>query len=142
MGLRAGFPGEAPWGPPPGIEHGMDAPMPPYLQGLSLSDEQQDRIFDLLHGQAPEVRQLARSLQKTHSQLRDLGFADNYDEAAARALAVAHAKAESELALLRARTDHQILALLTAAQRQQVAAATPGSGRERPGAGHGGGCWH
>src|SRR5271165_6217519 len=100
--LHAGFPRESAGGSPPGGGPilGMEAPLPPYLHGLTLSDEQQDKIFDLLHGQAPQVRRLVLTLHKSHSQLRDLGLSDRYDEAAARSLIEAASKAQSELALM------------------------------------------
>lgn len=139
MGLQAGFPGEFPAGPPQGPGAGPDAP-PPYLRGLTLSDDQQDRIFDLLHAQAPHMRQLARSLHKSRTQLLALGLSDKYDETAARGLIDASTGAEAELALLRARTDHAIMAVLTPEQRGQVASGAPARGPREHGAPEG--CWH
>jgi len=121
VGMRPGFAGEPPWGPPPGPGALLEGPLPPFLHGLTLTDDQQDKIFDVLHGRAPAVRQLLRSVQKTRGQLHDLGVSDNYDEAAVRALAETQSKAEGDLAVLRARTDHEILALLTPEQRKQAA---------------------
>jgi len=142
MGLNASFPGEFPGGPPPGPggPAGLDMPVPPYLHALTLSDEQQDRIFDLLHAQAPHVRQLVRRLHKAGEQLRGLGLSETYDEAAARALVEASTAAQAELALLRTRTDHAILAVLTPEQRKQVASEAPGLPHHEPGAPER--CWH
>lgn len=141
-GLHAGFaveigagPAHGPGGPPL-----LEAPLPPYLRAVTLSDDQQDRIFDLLHAQAPQMRQLVRRLHRSHEQLRDLGLSDKYDEATARTLVAAGSKDEAELALLRTRTDHEILAVLTTEQRRQVAADAPGP--DHSGNGGPGGCWH
>jgi Spy/CpxP family protein refolding chaperone len=142
FGMRASLPGEPPWGPPPAPGNMSEGPLPPFLHGLTLTDDQQDRIFDLLHGQAPMARQLLRSLQKSRSQLHELGLSDKYDETAVRALADAQSKAEGDLTVLRAHTDHEILALLTPEQRRQIAkdAGDPG-GHDRPGPAHGAECW-
>jgi Spy/CpxP family protein refolding chaperone len=144
VGMRASWQGEPPWGPPPGPGNALEGPLPPYLHGLALSDDQQDRIFDLLHEQAPAARQLLRSLQKSRSQLHELGLSDKYDESAVRTLADAQSKAEGDLAVLRAHTDHEIRVLLTAEQRKQMAtdARDPGAhDRPGPGPGHGAACW-
>jgi Spy/CpxP family protein refolding chaperone len=145
MGLQASFPMEMHGGPPPGALGPMEAPLPPYLHDVTLSDEQQDKIFDLLHAQAPQVRQLARTVRKSHAQLRELGFSDKYDDTAARGLIDAGAHAQSELELLRIHSDHEILALLSAEQRKQVAADV--AAHERGGSDHdprgpAPSCWH
>lgn len=153
LGLHASFPMDAPGGPPhgPGPLGALEPPLPPYLHGLSLSDAQEDKIFDLLHAQAPQVRQLARSLRKSRTQLRELGFSEKYDETAARGLIDAATRAEAELTLLRTRADHEILALLSPEQRSQAladVAAHERGGRDREGhEGHEGrgpamSCWH
>jgi Spy/CpxP family protein refolding chaperone len=145
LGLRAGLAEEFPGGPPhgPGGMPGLEAPLPPYLHNVALSDEQQDKIFALLHAQAPQVRQLARTLRRSRTQLRDLGLADQYDETAARGLVDAASRADGELALLRARTDHAIRALLTPEQRRQLAAqAADPQSHERGGRHPGASCWH
>jgi Spy/CpxP family protein refolding chaperone len=150
LAVRAGFPGEMPGGPPPGPGSlpGLDMPLPPYLHELTLSDEQQDKIFDLLHAQAPQVHRLARTLHKSNAQLRELGYSEQYDEAAARGLIDAAARAQSELALLRIRADHEVLGLLTPGQRKQALAdVAKHDGRERGGREHAGqdpapSCWH
>jgi len=145
MGLHASFPMEGHGGPPPGAMGPMEAPLPPYLHDITLSDEQQDKIFDLMHAQAPQVRLLARTLRKSHEQLRELGFSEKYDDATARSLIDAAAHAQSELELLRTHGDHEILALLTPEQRKQVTAdlaAHAHGGRDHEGPGAGPACWH
>lgn len=102
---------------------GAEGHLPPFLHGLDLSEVQRDQIFKLLHAQAPEMRQYAKALRKSREELRALAFSSKYDDAPAKALAEASAKAESGMALLRARTSHEIFALLTPGQRQEVEAA-------------------
>jgi Spy/CpxP family protein refolding chaperone len=109
-------------GPVPGMEpgHGVDGPMPPFLRGVNLSDDQQDKIFTILHDQAPRMRLQARAAHKAREQLHQLATADKYDDAQAKELAEAGGKAETEIALMRAQADHEIVALLTPEQRQQA----------------------
>lgn len=95
--------------------------LPPFLLGLDLSEAQQDQVFKILHAQAPEMRQHAKALHKAREELRRLVLSDQYDEGRARALADAAATAESSLSLLRARTDRELLALLTPEQRKEAA---------------------
>lgn len=94
-----------------------DEPVPPFLRGVKLSEEQKDKIFAIMHAQMPQMRQLAKALRKAHEELRDLALSDKYDEARARTLAEGAAKASTEMALLRARGDQQIFALLPPEQR-------------------------
>ena len=106
-------------GMPPAMFAGL-GPLPPYLRGLSLSDDQQDRIFSILHEQAPRMRLQVRAAHKAREQLRQLATAEKYDENQAKSLAEAGGKAESEIALMRAQADHDIAALLTPYQRNEA----------------------
>ena len=109
MGPHMGF------GPGPGI----GAP-PPFLAGLHLTDEQQDKVFAIVYAAEPVMHEQTKALRKAHEALRDLNEADQFDEGKAKNLAEAAAKAESQLAVLRMRTEHQILALLTPDQKKQL----------------------
>lgn len=99
--------------------HG-EAPLPPFLHRIKLSEAQQDKIFAILHAQVPQMRVQAKTLRKAHDELRELSLSDKYDEDRAKVLADSGAKAMAEMALLRSRTDRQIIALLTSEQRQAV----------------------
>lgn len=106
--------------------HDMMAPhgpgmLPPYLRDLKLSDAQEDKIFVIVHAQAPQMREQMKAMKKAHEQMRELALADQYDEGRAKALADTAAKAMSEMSLQRLRTDRQILAVLTPEQRQTLA---------------------
>lgn len=102
--------------PPPGGE-GM---LPPYLHGIKLTEVQEDKIFAIVHAQAPQMREQAKALKKVREQMKELALADQYDEARAKALADAAAQAMSQMSLLRLRGDRQILAVLTPEQRQSL----------------------
>lgn len=95
--------------------------MPPHLRGLKLSESQRDKVFELMHAQAPALRDKAKTVHRTEEALRTLAASPDYSEAKARAQADALAKAISEMTLARARTDRQIVEWLTPEQRKQLA---------------------
>ena len=104
---------------PPGFFFG-DRP-PPYLMGLKLSEDQQDKVFVILHAAAPAMREQGKAVRKARESLHDLGRATSFDSGNAGALAQSLGKAESQLALLQARADHDIYAVLTDEQRKELA---------------------
>ena len=111
--------------------------MPPPLRGLNLSEAQRDKIFEIMHSQAPAMREKAKAARKAESDLHALTAADDYSEAKARALADTAAKTMSEMRLARAKTERQVFEVLTPEQRKQLAemksAGGPGHGRgDRP----------
>ncbi len=113
-----------PPGPPfmgPGF--GAEDRPPPYLMGLHLSDDQDDKVFGILHAAAPEMRERAKAAHKAREALREMGQSTQYDATKAASLAQALGTAETQLALLRARTDHEIYLLLTPDQRTRMAEA-------------------
>ena len=103
----------------PGVERAWGAP-PPFLAGLKLSDEQQDKVFEILYAAAPAMREQGKALRKAHEALREFNTAAQYDEARAKSLADTAAKAESQLTLLRVRAEHEIYAVLTPEQRKEI----------------------
>lgn len=124
-------------GPPFGHmheRHGDPRPFgpPPFLRGLALSDAQNDRIFTILHGQAPRRRALAMAERKANEALGAVAAAPELDRAAASAAAQALGQAIADQELLRLQTRAQLKAVLTPAQRAQLDAPR-GKGRK---AGH------
>lgn len=109
-------------GPGPGFGPGR----PPFFHGIELTDAQDDKIFAILHAEAPYLREQSRAAAKAHEALRALAKADKYDDAKAAALAQAEATAESNLALQHVRTQQKLLAVLTPEQRKQQAEGKPG----------------
>lgn len=105
--------GMFPAAPPPGA-------MPPYLHGLELTADQQDRLFALLHAQAPQEREQMKTAVKAREELGRLAAAELFDADRARALAATHAQALAQAALMHAELDAKLRALLTPAQRQQL----------------------
>lgn len=99
--------------------------MPPHLHGLNLTEAQQDKVFAIMHGQAPVMRDKAKALRKAESDLRALTSAPDYSEAKARVLADEAAKAMAEMTLARTKADRQIFEVLTPEQRKQMAEMKP-----------------
>lgn len=91
-----------------------------HLRGLDLTEEQQDKIFNLQHAQAPAMRAKIKELREARSNLEALARAPAYDEARVRALTDKAAASMAELARMHARTEHQIYQLLTPEQRKQL----------------------
>ncbi len=113
--------GRGPPRPPPmGPEFGPEDRPPPYLIGVSLSEDQQDKVFSILHAAAPEMREHSKAARKAREALRALGESTGYDAGKAASLAQALGSAEGQLALLRARTDREIFQLLTPEQRTRA----------------------
>jgi Spy/CpxP family protein refolding chaperone len=112
---------------------------PPYLMGLHLSDDQDDKVFGILHAVAPEMRERSKAARKAREGLREMVRSAQYDAAKAASLAQTLGAADSQLELLRARTDHEIYLLLTPDQRTRIA---EGPREDRPhgadGPAHGG----
>ena len=95
--------------------------MPPMLRHVQLSEAQQDKIFAIMHAQAPQARELGKAIRKAHHGLHELVTGASYDDTKAKAAADALGKAVAESTLLHARTHRQIVEVLTPEQRQQLA---------------------
>jgi len=110
-----GFGGHGPGAPGPEMPFGR---MP--LHGLKLSEAQQDKLFAIMHAQAPQRRENDKAIRKAHEALRELGHADKFDDAKAGVLARDLGQAVAADALLQARTEAQVLSVLTPEQREQL----------------------
>lgn len=102
-------------------QRGPGERMPPYLRGLNLSEAQRDKVFAILHAQAPAMRDKAKVVQRVETDLRGLAMSPDYSEAKARSLADVSARAMAEMTLARLATDRQVLEVLSPEQRKQVA---------------------
>lgn len=102
----------------PAMEGGK---MPPYLRQLDLSGAQRDRVFEIMHGQAPAMREKVKAARNAEESLRKLVLSTEYTEPKARALSDDAARATADLTLARAMTERQVYEVLTAEQRSQLA---------------------
>jgi periplasmic protein CpxP/Spy len=123
VGHCSGMDGRGPMGKQGG-ERGDDI-RPHYLRGLNLTEAQRDKVFEVMHAQAPGMREKAKAHLAAEEALRQLAAAPDYSEVKARALADTLGKSVAEMA--RAKADRQIFDLLTAEQRKQLAEIKPGA---------------
>jgi Spy/CpxP family protein refolding chaperone len=92
----------------------------PFLHGLEMTEAQEDKIFTILHGQAPYLREQHKAEEKAMRALHDLRSAEKYDDNAAAKLAQAAAQAHANITLQEIRTHQKVLAVLTPEQRKQL----------------------
>lgn len=90
------------------------------LRHVHLDDAQDDKVFAIVHAQEPQRREQSRTLHQSHEALRALAVSGHYDENKAAALAKSAGSAMAALALLDARTEARILAVLTPEQRREA----------------------
>ena len=91
-----------------------------FMRGLNLSEAQRDKVFAVMHANAPAMREQGKILQATRSELGKLALSSDYDEAKARALADRSAQAMSTMAQLRARGMNEIFRVLTPEQQAKA----------------------
>jgi len=104
----------------PGHPGQFGAPGMPFLHGIELSESQEDKIFQLMHSQAPYLREQQRAHEKAMRALHEMRNADKFDDAAAAKLAQTAAQAQANLMLAHVRTHQKVLAVLTPEQRKQL----------------------
>ena len=102
--------------------HGAHGPMDAMqLHGLDLSDVQRDKVFAIMHEQAPKLHEQMGRMHKAQAALREMAQSGKLDEVKAGALSQEIGSSASAMALLHARADVQVAAVLTAEQRKQLA---------------------
>ena len=113
-------------GPGPGERRGPGGHGPrhgpgfPFLRGIDLTQAQEDRLFAILHAQAPQLREQDKLEDKAHEALRAMAESGDYNEAKAAGHTRALGQAIAARELLRVRTAGQVMALLTPEQRAQL----------------------
>ncbi|MGH9800482.1 MAG: Spy/CpxP family protein refolding chaperone, partial [Blastocatellia bacterium] len=99
-------------GGPRGEEH--------IFERLNLTDVQKQKIESLREKQHEDSKQYHQQLQGNGEQMRAIVESSNFDEAAARTLLAKEAQIETELKLIRIRTDNAIHNLLTVEQKAKL----------------------
>ncbi len=106
--------------PPP---CGPENAIPHFLQTIELTEAQEDKIFQLMHAQAPAMREQHKILHKAREELYTLSnsnaFSDSIKEKS-RKLATTIGSTLAEIELMRAETDARIRSLLDDKQRKQL----------------------
>lgn len=111
-----------PRGPGPGPHAGphMGGLGLPFLRGLDLSEAQEDRLFAILHAQAPQLREQEKRETKALDALDAMRASGRVDDAQAAAQARALGQAIAAQELLHVRTAAQVMALLTPQQKEAI----------------------
>jgi Spy/CpxP family protein refolding chaperone len=104
---------------PPGAR-GHRMHKPPFLRGVQLTDEQRAQIRQIWQAQRDQMCQRIQTVREARKALHDLARAPQFDPVRAKEIADGSAGAMAELAVMRAETEHRILALLTPDQRRIV----------------------
>jgi protein CpxP len=106
--------------PPPPTMGPCHEPVPPFLHGVALTEDQRDKVFEIMHAQMPNLRAREKEIRRAHEGLIKLSLNTEFDDIKAKALANASAEAMSDVALMHARIDNKIFGLLTPEQRKQI----------------------
>jgi Spy/CpxP family protein refolding chaperone len=92
------------------------------MSDLSLTEDQQDKVFAIVHAAAPALRDREKAARKARQALHELVRSSSFNENSATTLAQAQGAAESQLALLRIRMEHEVYSVLTPEQQSRIAA--------------------
>lgn len=114
--------------------HGMKGGSMSTMRGLhrlDLSEAQQDKIFDIMHAQAPAMRDQMKVLRKAETELKTLKTAPDYSEAKAKTLIDSIASQRAAMDLSRLQAERKVMDVLTPEQRKQLAEMKPGQRGER-----------
>lgn len=98
-----------------------------------LTEEQRKSFRQVMRSQREKVRDLARQLRAAREQLLGSGLIGKFDEAEVRQKALAVAKLEADLAVLRLKAISEIQPPLSSEQARKIQAALPAGPRPRAG---------
>lgn len=102
------------------MQHGHGMGMMRGLHRLDLSEAQQDKIFELMHAQAPTMRKQMQTLRKVEADLQALKQTPDYSEAKAKELIISMTQKQADMEMSRLQTERKVLEVLTPEQRQQL----------------------
>lgn len=99
--------------------------LPRHLAALNLSDSQQDKVFELIYPQVPQIRQSEKQREQLMVELKALSSSASFDSDKAKQITEKLADIEQEAMFNRAATDNQIFLILSPEQRKQLAEMKP-----------------
>lgn len=109
-------------GPPPGgpaVQRPFGGPL---LAGVDLSEAQRAKIDAIVQGNRDAMHHRFKDVMKAHEDLDALAWSGHFDDAQARRIAQGGAQAMVDIAVAQARTESELFAVLTPAQRAQAQA--------------------
>lgn len=87
---------------------------------LDLTDAQQAQMKDILTKEKPNIQPLMQQLRQSHQQMQQLEQAGPFDEGKVRPLATQQAQTMTELLVQKARIKSELMAVLTADQKDKL----------------------
>lgn len=98
-------------------EHGRHAGPMKMLRKLDLTEEQQDKVFELMHKQKPAMRDKMKEMRQARLAIHDAVMSDAYDAKQINQLADKQGKMVAEMIKVRTNNFNQIYSLLTPEQK-------------------------
>lgn len=96
-------------------------PMPPgrmpFLRDLPLTDAQEDQVFKIFHDQMPIARERIKAVQRASEEIDGAARTENFNRSRIRELTDTHAKAISDMTLMRVEVMSRVREILTPEQR-------------------------
>lgn len=92
-----------------------------HMAKLNLSQEQKDQLFQKRHEKAVEFYEQRKAVKAASKQLRELAQADKFDADKAKQLSNELGQAQASLALLKAQSKADFMAILSPEQKQILA---------------------
>lgn len=96
--------------------------LPPFLHDIGLTDQQREAIKALVKDKHETMREHWNQERDARRALRALSFSETFTEEQAMPLIEQSLARHREIALQKARVDHEIFKLLTPEQREKVKA--------------------
>ena len=98
-------------------EHGRHAGPMKMLRKLDLTEEQQDKVFELMHEQKPIMRDKMKEMRQARQSIHDAVMSEAYDAKQINQLADKQGKMVAEMIKMRTNNFNQIYSLLTPEQK-------------------------
>lgn len=91
------------------------------MSKLDLSQEQKDKLFEMRQAREAEMYEQRKAINAANVELRDLAKAEKFDADKAKKAATDLGQAKGQMALIKAQSRADFMALLTPEQKQKLA---------------------
>lgn len=98
-------------------EHGRHGGPMKMLRKLELTEEQRDKVFELMHEQQPAMRDKMKEMREARKATHDVVMNDEYDSKQVSLLADKQGKLTAEMIKMRTKNFNQIYSMLTPEQK-------------------------
>ena len=102
----------------PGIEFGVQ--LPPYLHGIDLTENQQNRIKDLIQKNKDAMKDMEKVGIEYHLYTQKQVFSKDYSDEKVTGMIKSFSVQQKKIEINMAKQNHAIFELLTPEQQQQV----------------------